>query len=398
MNVKLAVLLIFFCIQSLVEAVPVALEDTSNCTKELLQGQPSYLWRITKPGSVPSYLFGTIHVPFVDVWPMIPTNVETALRNSDEAVFELDLSNFNVLQEMDQCRILPNNQTIDEVIPAELYEKLKLHFANVRREIENWMGEEQKKKASPRMMFELLSKNWQRTKPEWLRQILESLTKDSVKKAFSPVLDQFLLFFAKRMGKITSGIETVNEQCSALNGLSLEDDIYVLNFSLSLINRDSTTIGKEDPYDVEKSYKCLLLGDDLIEEAQKNIFLDATPQQLRITDYFKKNLLTKRNIVMAKRMDEKIENGNLNKTFFFAFGAGHFLGETSIQTELLKLGYNIERLNADYRPLSRARLIRQRREVVDEIDQDSDLFVRSFQSEIFYARKSIFTKKLDVLI
>ena len=25
---------------------------------------------------------------------------------------------------------------------------------------------------------------------------------------------------------------------------------------------------------------------------------------------------------MAKRMDEKIENGNLNKTFFFAFGAG----------------------------------------------------------------------------
>ena len=60
-------------------------------------------------------------------------------------MFELDLSNFNVLQEMDQCRILPNNQTIDEVIPAELYEKLKLHFANVRREIENWMGEEQKK-------------------------------------------------------------------------------------------------------------------------------------------------------------------------------------------------------------------------------------------------------------
>ena len=50
--------------------------------------------------------------------------------------------------------------------------------------------------------------------------------------------------------------------------------------------------------------------------------MDATPQQLRITDYFKKNLLTKRNIVMAKRMDEKIENGNLNKTFFFAFGAG----------------------------------------------------------------------------
>ena len=48
--------------------------------------------------------------------------------------------------------------------------------------------------------------------------------------------------------------------------------INVLNFSLSLINRDSTTIGKEDPYDVEKSYKCLLLGDDLIEEAQVRTF------------------------------------------------------------------------------------------------------------------------------
>ena len=43
----------------------------------------SYLWRINPVnGSPPSYLYGTIHIPYDLFWPSVPQNTKEALKVS----------------------------------------------------------------------------------------------------------------------------------------------------------------------------------------------------------------------------------------------------------------------------------------------------------------------------
>ena len=48
-----------------------------NDTVDTSKGE-SYLWRIN--GTPPSYLFGTVHVPYDIIWPYVPENAKEALE------------------------------------------------------------------------------------------------------------------------------------------------------------------------------------------------------------------------------------------------------------------------------------------------------------------------------
>uniref|UniRef100_A0A3B5LRF4 Metalloprotease TIKI n=1 Tax=Xiphophorus couchianus TaxID=32473 RepID=A0A3B5LRF4_9TELE len=61
---------------------------------------------------------------------------------------------------------------------------------------------------------------------------------------------------------------------------------------------------------------------------------------MQIDNYFRQELIYKRNERMARRVSALLQK-NPNQTFFFAFGAGHFLGNHSV-LDILKLdGYEI---------------------------------------------------------
>ena len=78
-----------------------------------VQGQPTkkkstYLWKINS--MPPSYLFGTIHIPYTLVWDSVSEDVKTAFNSARQAYFELGDEDPDA-----SCAKLPQGQNISEV-------------------------------------------------------------------------------------------------------------------------------------------------------------------------------------------------------------------------------------------------------------------------------------------
>merc|ERR1712154_30142 len=82
-----------------------AYDDSSSDCKPEERGVNSFLWTVQR--DPPSYLFGTIHVPYDRVWSWVPANSKTAFSHSDSAIFELDLTNPYTLTALAECQMLP---------------------------------------------------------------------------------------------------------------------------------------------------------------------------------------------------------------------------------------------------------------------------------------------------
>ena len=68
----------------------------------------SYLWRINS--TPPSYLFGTIHIPYTVVWDSVSENVKTAFNSSRQVYFEIDDERPDK-----SCAMLPPGQKLTQV-------------------------------------------------------------------------------------------------------------------------------------------------------------------------------------------------------------------------------------------------------------------------------------------
>ncbi|KAG8003643.1 Metalloprotease TIKI2, partial [Nibea albiflora] len=68
---------------------------------------------------------------------------------------------------------------------------------------------------------------------------------------------------------------------------------------------------------------------------------------LQIDSYFRQELIYKRNERMARRVSALLQR-NPNQTYFFAFGAGHFLGNHSVLDILRQEGYEIVHMAPDH--------------------------------------------------
>ena len=72
-----------------------------------------YLFRIgTTP---PSYLFGTIHVPYTRVWDFVAKNTIKAFMNAEKVYFELDLTNPYTISALTSCQLLPRRLNLSQV-------------------------------------------------------------------------------------------------------------------------------------------------------------------------------------------------------------------------------------------------------------------------------------------
>ena len=81
------------------------------------------LWRInTEP---PSYFFGTIHVPFTELWDGISDNSKTAFSSSDKLFLEIDLTDEETQTRMTTCKLLPDNKSLAEVLPRDMFQRIQ---------------------------------------------------------------------------------------------------------------------------------------------------------------------------------------------------------------------------------------------------------------------------------
>jgi len=110
-----------------------------NCSAE--GGRDTFLWRIdTKP---PSYFFGTIHVPYTRVWDAVSANTKKAFKAADKVYFELDLTNPYTIAALTSCQLLPRGLNLSQVLPPDVYSRLKEHLAWVKEQMAGWVTEEQ---------------------------------------------------------------------------------------------------------------------------------------------------------------------------------------------------------------------------------------------------------------
>ncbi|XP_066472814.1 metalloprotease TIKI1 isoform X3 [Tiliqua scincoides] len=261
----------------------------------------SFLWTIKR--DPPSYFFGTIHVPYTRVWDFIPENSKKAFQQSHIVYFELDLTDPYTISALTSCQLLPQGENLQDVLPRDIYRRLKRHLEYVKLMMPSWMTPDQRGKGLyADYLFNAIAGNWERKRPVWVMLMVNSLTEVDIKSRGVPVLDLYLAQEAERLRKRTGAVEKVEEQCHPLNGL---------NFS------------------------------------QVPNFINATlPPHERITaqeidNYFRQELIYKRNERMGKRVKNLLEEYP-DKSFFFAFGAGHFMGNNTVIDVLRREGYAVE--------------------------------------------------------
>ncbi|CAL4117800.1 unnamed protein product, partial [Meganyctiphanes norvegica] len=102
----------------------------------------SFLWMVKR--DPPSYFFGTIHVPYTRVWEHIPENTKRAFHMADNVFFELDLTDPYTISALTTCQLLPKGENLSDVLPGELYRRLKRHLEYVKGQMPRWMTPDQK--------------------------------------------------------------------------------------------------------------------------------------------------------------------------------------------------------------------------------------------------------------
>lgn len=179
----------------------------------------SFLWTIRR--HPPAYLFGTIHVPYTRVWDFIPDNSKAAFQASARVYFELDLTDPYTISALASCQLLPHGENLQDVLPRELYWRLKRHLDYVKLMMPSWMTPAQRGKGLyADYLFNAIAGNWERKRPVWVMLMVNSLTETDVRSRGVPVLDLYLAQQAEKMKKSTGAVERVEEQCHPLNGLN----------------------------------------------------------------------------------------------------------------------------------------------------------------------------------
>ncbi|KAM8983870.1 metalloprotease TIKI1 isoform 4-T4 [Ara ararauna] len=310
----------------------------------------SFLWTIKR--DPPSYFFGTIHVPYTRVWDFIPENSKKAFQQSHIVYFELDLTDPYTISALTSCQLLPQGENLQDVLPRDIYRRLKRHLEYVKLMMPSWMTPDQRGKGLyADYLFNAIAGNWERKRPVWVMLMVNSLTEVDIKSRGVPVLDLYLAQEAERLRKQTGAVERVEEQCHPLNGLNFSQVVFALN--QTLLQQESLRAGSlQIPYTTEdliKHYNCGDLSSIVFNHDASQVpnFINATlPAHERITaqeidSYFRQELIYKRNERMGRRVKDLLEEYP-DKSFFFAFGAGHFMGNNTVIDVLRREGYEIE--------------------------------------------------------
>jgi len=330
-------------------------QHSSNCS-----GSPddnsSFLWRIdTVP---PSYFFGTIHVPYTRVWDSVSTSTKAAFESSSKVYFELDLTNPYTISALTSCQLLPRGLNLSQVLPPDVYRRLSNHLLWVKGEMKSWVTSDQSGRGLyADYLFNAITANWERKRPIWAMLMVNGLTPSDIASRGFPVLDLFLAQKAKKLNKQIGAVERVEEQCRPLNGLTYGQVIFALNQTLQ--QHEDVRFGRTVPQfttdDLIQNYKCGNINSVVFNQDTAQVPLLAsrnliTDQEARIASeidtYFKDQLIYRRNRRMGARVVELLLN-NPGSSFFFAFGAGHFVGNKTIVDVVRRAGFKVEQVDAN---------------------------------------------------
>jgi uncharacterized protein len=268
------------------------------------------LWQVgSKP---PSFLYGTVHVPDRRVLAL-PGSVVRALADADVVYTEVPMDQ-RTRDRIQRASMLPRGQTLASVLPQPVYDRTARYLRSRGFSIQPFY---QQKVWALQVALELL---------DYLPEMAETQP-----------LDMYLAERARTSGKRMAALETVDEQLQVLDGMSVPEQIEVLEESLALLETAAET-GELSP--ARRLVDSYLRGDAEKLRSTALAMVDTTkPLNRRQLDL----LIDKRNAVMADRILEALRK-TPDESHFFAVGALHYPGEKGIVALLRAQGLEVEQV------------------------------------------------------
>lgn len=272
------------------------------------QGTPkTLLWRIGGGGLQRcSYLYGTVHSMDERAF-RFGDSVAVAASRTDLVAGELDLDDANAQAlTLMELLLLPDGKRLED-----LYRRKDWRL--VERTLKERLGYQ--------AAFVM------RIKPYF---VIAMLTGTGDPSEHTEMLDDEIMGTARDNGQRVIGLETVQEQVSAMDVLTLEQQAAML---LAHIKDDGGEDGMDDLLDAYAEHDL----DRLMAIAMQDEGMPAELEQ---------SLIVERNSRMAHRMDSIMRGG---ETGFFAIGAAHLPRPTGLIALLAAKGYRVEPVFSVYR-------------------------------------------------
>ena len=279
--------------------------------KKIKNGNARF-WKVEKEGTKPSYLFGTMHVTDPEIVNLAP-RVKTALENADRIVLELsEAADDNGKAIAAKLAASPDfltakkGESFKDGLSRQEFHKLKTTFENHN------------------LPFDLISNN----KPWFVWMTLSLPACEARREAYGyRALDVEIGQNAKKFGKPVIGLETVDEQLSAIEKLPLSFQARSIEDYL-----DNPKFYADMFYTETQLYKQSRIGEILVLDTLFKTTISKKDQEI-----FKDILMTKRNLRMSERALPLIEQGNS----FIAVGAAHMVDDSGLVEQLRKHGYHV---------------------------------------------------------
>jgi len=255
------------------------------------------LWQITgKNIKEPTYLYGTIHMYDTSMYK-VPQPVLAKLAQTKQVYFELDFGKINPMEMMKYALVKDSTERLDKLLDSASLRKFRAI-------------------AKSSTMLQMMGDNMFKLKPIFLTTMLLNNGK-------SVAIDMEMYNRAKQLKDSVGGIETVEEQMSAINALSAASQAQMVKETLKTYTTADDAIRKLTGIYVKQETSTLLA------EMSDGAPMDAA---------FNEALLIKRNIVMANRIEKLVGT----KSTMIAVGAGHLGGEQGLIALLKKKGYQFK--------------------------------------------------------
>jgi len=306
-----------FLLISLGAAISVAAQTASTGIRPT---EKPFLWRIDGP--VPSYLYGTVHVPDQRVLAL-PDVVKRAFDSADVFTAEIPLDAATQGALLGKV-MLPPGQDLRKIAGEDV-------FARLIRVVGKSLGP-----TVPPGAGDLLGTMLAPMKPWAVMSQVELLEFLPDISAGRQPLDAMLYTMASNAGKALDALETADEQVGIFDGFTNEEQVQMLVAALDDIEK-SRPSGITPTQELVGLY---LAGDlnQLASEANKQY-----PGDQALSKKMMARIVDDRNT----KMSEKIAQFCANKparSYFFAVGALHYAGDTGIISQLTKKGLKITRL------------------------------------------------------
>ncbi|KAL3068076.1 hypothetical protein niasHT_038066 [Heterodera trifolii] len=348
---------VYFCLRFFAFSFSFSVFFAQN--EKAQKAKSTFLWSIDSPSrNVRSFLFGTIHVPYDKVWQYVSPRVKEAFGAAEVIVFELELQNSEIVQQLAKCKQMERDANIKQWLSTQLYSRLKAFMHRLKQRMFRWHFQKngnnrQKARQNVRRMF---PSDWERRKPMWLLFLLlqagddqQWAMEDSERRV--PMFDLYLAQLAHGQGKRILSVESVEEQCHPLESVKTDQLLFAINYTLAYLEwAEKRWDGKSHGEEEEKPkgdrsalaqlvelYKCGAMGEGM-EERGFSSSPEADQLARHVDTLLAEDILLRRNERMARRADRLLRS-HPSAVLFFAIGAGHLLGDRSILAHLRQLGY-----------------------------------------------------------